>query len=183
MREFPSKFSKIFLNFSYSSRIKKVFLILMPIKRFSVFHSNNNFFNVHLFHLCSCHICSCVVIWYPFSFLVCQYFSWESFGLNALVVLHIRIQTRRLQGWLVQSYVIFGHHQALRLVIFCSLQYLRRMTPFCNSCACNQSQINVSRILPVLLKLQFVRRGGGQRMGSFCNIYQFGMHCRIWSKF
>ena len=59
-----------------------------------------------------------VVIWYPFSFLVRQYFSWESFGLNALVVLHIRIQTRRLQGWLVQSYVIFGHHQALRLVIF-----------------------------------------------------------------
>ena len=111
-----------------------------------------------------------VVIWYPFSFLVRQYFSWESFGLNALVVLHIRIQTRRLQGWLVQSYVIFGHHQALRLVIFCSLQYLRQMTPFCNSCACNQSQINVSRILPVLLKLQSVRRGG-QIIGIFLLIY------------
>ena len=130
------------------------------------------FFNIHLFHLCSCDICSCVVIWYPFSFLVRQYFSWESFGLNALVVLHIRIQTRRLQGWLVQSYVIFGHHQALRLVIFCSLQYLRRMTPFCNSCACNQSQINVSRILPGLLKLQPMR-GGGQRMGTFLLIYSW----------
>ena len=124
------------------------------------------FFNIHSFHLCSCDICSCVVIWYPFSFLVRQYFSWESFGLNALVVLHIRIQTRRLQGWLVQSYVIFGHHQALRLVIFCSLQYLRQMTPFCNSCACNQSQINVSRILPVLLKLNFARGGG--EWGHFC---------------
>ena len=71
-----------------------------------------------------------IVIWYPgltiffsreyfgliFNILVWQFFHGNLLGWMLLFLIPTRIQTRRLQGWISQSYVIFGHHHTPRLV-------------------------------------------------------------------
>ena len=93
----------------------------MTLEHFPWVSLSDNIFLMYIFW---------VEFWYPcltiffsreyfgliFNILVWQFFHGNLLGWMLLFLIPTRIQTRRLQGWISQSYVIFGHHHTPRLV-------------------------------------------------------------------